>query len=252
MNGYLTKAFVLRKIDLKEADELVTLFSLDKGKIKVIAKGIKKARSRNVGNLELLNLIEVYLIPGKQFEIVTQVKVLESFQELKSDLDQISVLYYLAELIDKLVGENESIPEAFTLLGDFLNWFKNNSKSALKNFYLRGLELKLIQTLGFAPEVYVCVRCRKKLSEKEKKYFNFSLGGILCEQCGRIEEGVPVSNEAIKILRLIGSSNFYFGIKLQVKESDQKVAEHSIQQYLHWVLARELKTLAVTHALKRV
>ncbi len=252
MKGYLTKAFVLRKMDLKEADELVTLLSLDNGKIKAIAKGIKKSRSRNVGNLELLNLVEIYLIPGKQFEIVTQVKVIESFQELKADLEQITVLYYLTELIDKLVGENESVPEIFTLLEDFLNWFKDNPQSALKDFYQRVLELKLIQILGFAPEVYACVKCRKKLGEKEQKQFNLSLGGILCERCGETREGIPVSNEAIKILRLIESPDFHFGIKLQVKESDQKVAEHSIQKYLHWVLARELKTLAVTHALKKV
>ena len=252
MKGYLTKAFVLRKMDFKEADQIVTLFTEANGKVKAIARGIKKARSRNVGNLELLNLIDVYLVPGNHFEIVTQVKVLKSFQKLKNDLDNISTLYYLTELIDKLIGENESIPSVFNLLEEYLNWSENNPQSVLGEFNLHILEFKLIQILGFAPEIFHCVKCQEKLRAKESKKFSLQLSGIVCEHCGKAIVGIPVSDETIKILRLAQSPDFHFGTKINAGYKDEESAAKSISEYLKWVLARELKTIEVINALKKV
>ncbi len=254
MKGYRTKAFVLRKIDLKEADQIITLHTESQGKVKAIAKGIRKARSKNVGNLELLNLIDVLLIPGKNFEIITQVKVENSFLDLKEDLNCLAFVYYLVELLDKLIAENERAPELFDLLDNFLNWAKEKKEDLLKSFALRAFELKLISLLGFAPEIFRCVKCGQKLTSGGSKYFDVSLGGIVCSSCTNGEEqSIKVSENSIKLMRLIlEGEDFDLLSKIKAPSGDRKLVATMIHDYLLWILEKQLKSLEVINALEKV
>ena len=253
MRGYLTKAFVLRKFDLREADQIITLYTAEKGKVRAIAKGIKKSGSRNVGNLELFNLIEVFLAPGKNLEIVTQVKVAKSFAKLKGDLKQITLLYYLADLVDHLIAEDEKVNGLFELLEDFLVSLERESVEGNRSLRLRMFELKLIDTLGFALEIYHCVHCRKELILGEPKFFAVAKGGIVCNQCrGEDPRIIRVSNNSVKVLRLMLTCDFDFLIKLKVAPADFCLVSEIIKQHLLWILERQLKTLKVIHALNQV
>ncbi|MFC1651846.1 DNA repair protein RecO [Patescibacteria group bacterium] len=254
MKGYRTKAFVLRKFDLKEADQIITLYTEQEGKVKTIAKGIRKAQSKNIGNLELLNLIDVLLVPGKSFEIVTQVKVENSFLSLKEDLDYLAFVYYVVELLDKLIVENEKNEYIFDLLKDFLNWIKVKEKNPFDSFGLRIFELKLISLLGFAPEIFRCVKCSKKLVSGGKKYFDVSLGGIVCNDCKNGgEQSIPISENSIKVMRLILEDRSFESLsKIKISLEDKEMVMKAIRDYLLWILEKQLKSLEVINAFKKV
>ncbi len=261
MKGYRTKAFVLRKMNLGEADQIITLYTFSNGKVKAIAKGVRKPQSRNVGNLELLNLIDVLLIPGKSFEIITQVKVEDSFQTLKKDLASLASVYYLLEIVDKFAMENEENVELFNLFKDFLEQTVNNH--GFKNsFNLNAFEFKLVGLLGFAPELFHCVKCHQKLIGSRKQYFSNALGGVVCENCRNVpRSGAPprageidnkLSENSIKILRFILQNDLNRINKIITTSKDKEIAKKIITNYLTWVLERQLKTPLVTREFFKV
>jgi DNA repair protein RecO (recombination protein O) len=253
MKGYSTKAFVLGKKDFKEADQLVTLFTESQGKVRAIAKGIKKAKSRNVGNLEPLNLIEVMLVPGKNLEIITQVKIINSFSGLKENLNSISLVYYLVELLERTLSENEPVPDIFQLFKEFLTKI-DQEKDPLHSFLLHSFELKLIRYLGFSPELFCCLSCGKKLISGKKKQFDFLLGGTICQDCYQdSDQRLEISDSVIKVLRLINQEGHLFlPAQFQIQQKDVQLSQRVIENYLLWILEKRLKSLEVIHAFQKV
>src|SRR5687767_5847035 len=107
MRGFKTEGVVLRRRDFGEADRILSVFSQTKGKISVLARGIRKITSRRAGNVELLNRVIMYLYPGKNFLILTEATSIDTFQKLKEDLKLSTYAYHILELTDKLTAENQ-------------------------------------------------------------------------------------------------------------------------------------------------
>ena len=112
---YRTEAVIIRRSDFGEADRLLTLIT-PMGKRRVVAKGARKTTSRLAGHIELFTHAGLLLAVGRNLDIVTQSTILHGFDTLRGDLRRIGAAYYTAELIDRLIEEEDENRPAFELL----------------------------------------------------------------------------------------------------------------------------------------
>lgn len=112
-----TQAIILKKIPIREYDELVVCYTKDSGKQVYQAKSILRPSSKQAGHLDVLNLVDFSLVKKNNSPIITSAYCLEAFRNLKSSLPALAAAYFLLECFDKLVFEGESDPK----LWDFLH-----------------------------------------------------------------------------------------------------------------------------------
>ena len=113
---YVTDAIVLSRFDYGEADRILTLMTPSGGKVKAIAKGIRRQKSRIGGSLEPFAELRVALAMGRNFEIVTQVSVVHPWLNLRDNLVSFGTASYLAELADGTLEERHASESVYVLL----------------------------------------------------------------------------------------------------------------------------------------
>lgn len=151
MKTYKVEAIVLKRQNFSEADKILTIFSKEKGKFKVMAKGVRKISSRRAGSLELFNHLRLIICEGKGLDSIIEVNVLNSFSSWRKNLRSIGVAYYLCELVDRLTVEGQEHGAVFTALIESL---KINSSGRARTTIL-SFEKQLLHLLGFGiPERY--------------------------------------------------------------------------------------------------
>lgn len=128
-----------------EADRILTVFTLQKGKISVLAKGVRRITSRRAGNVELLNRVSMYLHQAKTFLILTEATSLDTYQKLKEDLTLSTYAFHIIELVDKLTAENQENRILYEHLVNVLQRLSRNPRQIL----VRAFEAKILSNLGF-------------------------------------------------------------------------------------------------------
>ena len=140
MSSSRVTAIVLKRSNFSEADKIITLFSKERGKIRVVAKGIRRIKSRRAPHLELFNLVTVVLHSGKAFDLVSEAK---SEHRSVDDLKTAGYLFYICEVLDKILPEEQPHPEIFEMATEI---FKNVSQRQVKEFVIQ-----LLWNLGYLP-----------------------------------------------------------------------------------------------------
>ena len=140
-----THAIIIKRRNHREADRMLTLYTEDLGKVTALAKGIRKIDSKRKGQLELLNEINVQLVEGKLWYIVAQVELLESFRELKSSLETTQWAYYISEITEKIIPENEQNENLYKMLKKTYQFIQEYKSFDIVNAY----NLKLLKMLGY-------------------------------------------------------------------------------------------------------
>lgn len=143
--AYQTEAIVLKRLNFGEADRVLTLYTRRQGKIKALAKGVRRVASRKGGNVEVFNHVVLYLAKGKNLDLVTEAQVSNAFKSWRKDLKKIGLAYYFCELVDKLTAENQPNQAVFDLLKNYLARI-----SQVKGWKIvREFEEALLEELGF-------------------------------------------------------------------------------------------------------
>lgn len=145
MHGIKVEGVILKRRNLGEADRILTVFSLQRGKISVLAKGVRRITSRRSGNVELLNRVSMFLHQAKTFLILTEASSLDTFQKIKSDLTLSTYAYHIIELIDKLTAENQENRVLYETLVEVLKRLEKKPRQIL----IRAFEVKILSNLGF-------------------------------------------------------------------------------------------------------
>ena len=146
MRGFKTEGIVLKRRDFGEADRILTVFTLHKGKLPVLAKGVRRITSRRAGNVELLNRVIIYLYQGKGMPILTEAESLETFSKIKEDLTLSTYAFHIIELVDKLTAENQDNRILYRYLVGVLRKLEKNPRQ----IFIRAFEAKILSDLGFA------------------------------------------------------------------------------------------------------
>ena len=143
---YTAEAIIIKRLNLNEADRLLTIFAKNYGKKKIMAKGIRRLTSRKKGHLELFNQARLFIAKGKNIDIVTEAKTINNFSNLRKNLSSVRIAYLFAELIDQLTAEEQENNQVYNLLLDNLSQL--NQTRINKNIII-DFEKSLLQLLGF-------------------------------------------------------------------------------------------------------
>ncbi len=234
---YKTKGIILKRINLNEADRILTIYTQDRGKIKVIAKGIRKMLSKMAGHLEPFCLVDLNIAEGRNLDIVTDVQTIKCFIKLRDNLKTTNSAYYLAEIIEKIIHENESHPEIFDLLENSLE----KLNSAQEKLLLAYFEINFLAEIGYRPELYKCLSCNKKISAGGNS-FDFESGGLICKNCSKTAASMEISDSAIKIMRILLSRPVDSINKIKINHNVILEVEDIARKYLQYISQEEFKS----------
>ena len=123
-----TEGIIVKRSNFGEADRLLTIITPYKGKIKVVAKGVRRITSRRGGNVELLNKVKLQIFQGKGLAILTEAQSLETFLKIKSDLMLLSYASHVVEVAERLLPEDQPNPAAYNLLATALHLLEKNPR----------------------------------------------------------------------------------------------------------------------------
>lgn len=151
MRTYKTEGIILKRSNFGEADRILTVFTRHYGKIKVLAKGVRRIKSRRGPNVELFNWVILFLTRGKNFDLLSEAEIKNSFSSLKGDLRKVAFTYYFCELVDGLCPEKQENRRAFDLLTKTLQDLTTADQRSAASI-LADFELELIQELGYWPK----------------------------------------------------------------------------------------------------
>ena len=223
-------------MNLGEADRILTIFTLKNGKIKAIAKGVRKTLSKLAGHLEPFCLVNLGIAEGRNLDIVTDAEMTKCFIKLHSNLEATNTAYYLAEIVERMTAENQAHPEIYELLDEVLEHLNNNQNKLLLSYF----EINFLNLSGFLPELYKCVACGVKL-QFENNYFSFESGGVVCEKCAS-SGSIAISAEAIKILRLFLTNHISLVQKVSISEDLSKKILSIASLYIDFIAQKEFKS----------
>lgn len=235
-----TPAFVLRTQDYRDTSLLATFYGRDCGKIKAIVKGGRNARLQYGSTLEPFSLNEILYYERRRTDLhlVTAVELIERFEPLRRDLERLGRAAYFLELVDQLTEAGDPNPEVFELLHEGLKFLCENGPA----FAARLFEIKLMQAVGFMPELESCVRCGEE--SKGEACFSIPSGGILCAACRKGEGPVVfISGAALEFLSAARVRPFAdLGKSVIPAESAEKI-ERLLRQFVDFHLGYKPKSL---------
>lgn len=233
-----TQGIVIKRMNFGEADRILTILTERFGKVKAMAKGIRKGKSKLAGSLEPFMLVDLMLHEGKTFFLVTGAEIVESYDSLHQDIQKISKAFYLGELIDRFVEEHQVLARSFPIL----RYSLKSIDAGASDLATRIFELKMIEAAGFQPQLYECVHCKTKLTALQN-YWDEVEGGVICGKCqDKFRHGEEISNNAIKILRLIEKSDHTLPDRLKLSPGEQAEVSEILAEYIKSIIERELKS----------
>jgi len=238
--SFRTEAVVLKRSRLREADSLLTLYTPRFGKIRAVAKGALRPKSKLRGHVEPLIYSQIQLTQGQDLDTVTQGETLESFLPLRDDLLTTSYAIYIAELTDRFTPEGEANYSLFQLLVHTLRRLcqAHNDITLLMHF-----ELHLLDQLGYRPELYRCVNCDSPLTPITN-FFSITDGGVVCPACHQQEHFLrPLSINALKVLRFLQRNDYLTTQRIHLSPELSLDLQPLLHGYITYLLEREVKSM---------
>jgi DNA repair protein RecO (recombination protein O) len=197
--SYKTEAVVLRSFRLGEADRVLHLYTLERGRVGAVAKGVRKTRSRFGGRLEPLSHVDLVLHRGSgELETVTGAQLLRSHHEAREDYYRLSVGLIGAEAMLRLFSEQEANERAFAALTRFLDLLDGTphavDRPALDPLGL-AFQLKLLWLSGYLPHLTSCAECGA--DDSTLVGFSPRAGGAVCLGCAGRTEALALGADGI-------------------------------------------------------
>ena len=148
LHSYSSEGIVLRRRSYGEADRILSVYSKDRGRITLIAKGIRRPKSRKRGHLEIFSLLKFQANSGRGIDLMTEADIVDDFKDIRRSLSRVSLAYYFMEVIGKITHESEKNEDLYMLILESLNKLKTETK--LKDLRL-DFVLKLLTLMGYWP-----------------------------------------------------------------------------------------------------
>ncbi len=237
MAVYRDEAIVLRTQKLGEADRIVVVLTKARGKVRAVAKGVRKTKSKFGSRLEPMSHCVLQFYEGRELDLVTQAETIDNFRAVREDLDRIGRGVSMLEVADQLAQEGEVNPQLYRMLLGALRTLESSASPLVTPaFYWKVLALE-----GYRPEVDACVQCGA--DDTPLVAFDLESGGMLCRVCRR---GTPVSAEAVAMMRQIlggglndalaaGEAPDAAGVVHEVDQLATRAVEHHLERRLRSV-----------------
>jgi DNA repair protein RecO (recombination protein O) len=240
--SYKTRAIVLAHFDLGEADRILTLLTPEMGKLRAIAKGVRRSRSRIGGSVEPFAELDLVLARGRDLDVVTSVAVSHAWLGLRDRLDATATAWYLGELADRAVEERAGAHPLYGLLHRACQLLDDGMEPGrVARWYEDGLS----DALGVRPELDRCVECDRPLEEDDAFRWVPALGGVLCSRhVAPPAAASSLSLPALKLLRAYRRLDVEALAALRLPADVEAQVEGLMRRYMRFILEREPRSLA--------
>lgn len=246
MPSYNVNGIILRRINFSETDTIATMYSRERGKISGVAKGAKKAISRLAGPTEVLTYGRYQLATGQNLDIITQAEAKESFPRIHGDLSRIAHASYIAEIVDKMVEEDQANPDIFDLMLSSLYLMdRPNDPARITHMF----ELQFMRLIGYEPTLDRCVRCRRPLPDE--LHFSPSHGGVVCRECGYLpEDATRILAGTLSAMARLMCADAPQVERMEVSDAVMDQVGRVMRWYVRYRAERELKSAEFLHILR--
>ncbi len=185
-NTFTTDAINIKSYPLSENDNIVVMFSKDKGLIKGVAKGVKKPKSKLGARMQTLVCNKLMLNTGRSLDVIREAQAINPFNKLRYSLDKLNYSIYLTEIIGNFCKENtEEIPEInkniYELFYKTLENISNSNDNTHTILNVLKFQLKFMREIGLGIELGHCLKCSVQI--KDEGYFSSANGGVICKDC---------------------------------------------------------------------
>jgi DNA repair protein RecO (recombination protein O) len=230
---YKDEAIVLKTIKLGESDRILTLFTRSNGKVRAVAKGVRKTKSRFGGRLEPFTRVQLLIYQGRNLDTITSADIVTSFDEVRTDYTRLLSAAAMVELVEKITPERERAANVFSLLLAGLRSLADGGGPSVVPAFI----VKLLSISGYHPQLHACAGCGKGI---ELTAFSAALGGAACHECVREDPAAfLLSSDAVRMLNVLLASDFR-------GDGDPRVASEltgALKSYAEYHLERPLRSL---------
>lgn len=246
MSVFSSPAVLLRRIEYGDFDLILTLLSLQRGKISLIAKSAKKSTKRFAGVLELFSLMEVVASAGKGrgMPVLQEATLISPFSAIRNDIHKTAYASYWCELINNWVEENEKQVRLFYLLRHSLNQLDSGESAAAHTSIL--FQMQLLHLTGHSPNLRQCGRCRKDLEmiQPDQVVFDIAKGAILCDGCSPgAGSHIRLSKGTLKQLIWLGSADLRKASRIRLGTQALPEAQEFLETFVPYAMGVQLKSL---------
>jgi len=233
---YHERGVVLRTYKLGEADRIVTFLTLDRGKVRAVAKGVRKTKSRFGGRLEPASHVQLLLYEGRELDIVTQAETIDHNGALRDDYERLSRAVSLLEAADQVALERQANPRLYRMLvGALQALATRDTPLVVPAFFMKVLALE-----GYRPQVDECATCG---SEGPLVSWAIEEGGL---RCSAHRQGPSISPEAVGVLQRILGGRLGDALNEPVSPHTSEI-DHLATKALEHHLERRLRSVATLH-----
>ena len=239
MPSYRTEAIVLRTHKLAEADRIITLLTRDRGKVRAVAKGVRRTKSRFGARLEPFSRVDLLVYEGRNLDTITQAESIDAFgRDMALDYALWTVGQTMLETADRLTPEeNMDAASQYLLLVAGLRALvagEHTASLVLDSYLLRALSLA-----GYEPELSSCVVCS---APGDQPFFHVASGGLVCAE-HRPPGSVAPKNESIELMRSLLAGDWE--VCDNSTSSHQREVNGLVAAYVQWHLERDLRSLSM-------
>lgn len=219
MTHYKTEAILLRRHNLGEADRILTLLSPELGKVRVVAKGVRKGRSKLAGHLEPFVVTQLHIAKGRNLDIVTSAQGTRYYKLASAELDRLGLAHLLLEICDKVLTEQQPQPDAYRLVCEALDALERGVAPSLVRHYFF---VRLLDYLGHRPEI------TDELDNAE--YYLLLQSGRLTV-ARPLEESVMLPLNVVKLWRLIYGNSLHQIARIATASELARSAQPSVERF---------------------
>ena len=246
MERTVVKGIVLRSVDTKESDKILTVLTAELGKIPVVAKGARSRRSRVTAATQLLAYAEFTLSESHGWQYLAEASTLELFDGVRRDVELLSLGSYFAELTETVAYEESEAGNILSLLLNAL--YALGTLRRPPELVRAAFELKLMSLIGFEPLLAGCAVCGER--DPAQPVLDLQGGVLRCRTCGIGGGCAPLTAGALAAMRhvLYGDPRRLYSFTLEPE--DQRRFSQASERYVSAMLEREFKTLGFYKSLR--
>jgi len=254
MPAQKTQAIVIHTFPLQEFHKILTFYTPDFGKVKVVAYGVKSPKSRLSGSLELLNhgMLLFNHRENRELQHLTDFNLIDGFDAIRADFTRTIYGCYFAELVGAVASEGVANLEVFNLL---LRTYQFLAHAKDVRLLARGFEIKLLDCVGYGPELSQCANCsslvtpapnfeRNATPSHSVLAFSVPHGGLLCMDCQhRDAAAFSMAPGSCKLLKMLRKSELSGLNRIHASTRNHHELKLALSSFIEYHTERNLKSL---------
>lgn len=238
-----TKGIVIHEMQIKDHDKRIIIFSKEYGKMVVFANGAKRMKSPLLGGTQPFVFGEFQLYEGRNSYTLKQVDILESFYQIRENIDTLYTGLYFLEVIGSVIQEMDPSPELLRLL--YVSLMALKTRAVKTSIVKMVFEFRSVAMLGFAPDLSACIQC----GNEKDGYILSSKGGILCDVCSRHTQNL-ISSDGVVVLQYIQNTSLSKLYHFELSQDLFEMLEKPVYSYFRHFLPDKYKSLEFIDMIK--